>query len=123
MSVGSVGIVVTYITNTNTGPSETILICENKVDQTLHIDLSVSLGVNQSPDLVGDKPADTDEYELENININVTYCATPLLPFLSNNNFQSFKLWLVSLSACQRSKKVNQEHSKAFPSFTTSDRT
>ena len=101
VSVVSVGIVVTYITNTNTGPSETILICQNKVDQTLHIDLSVSLGVNQSPDLVGDKPADTDEYELENININVTYCATPLLPFLSNNNFQSFKLWLVSLSACQ----------------------
>ena len=105
----SVGIVVTYITNTNTGPSETILICQNKVDQTLHIDLSVSLGVNQSPDLVGDKPADTDEYELENININVTYCATPLLPFLSNNNFQSFKLWLVSLSPLKERKSRAQQ--------------
>ena len=105
----SVGIVVTYITNTNTGPSETILVCQNKVDQTLHIDLSVSLGVNQSPDLVRDKPADTDEYELENININVTYCATPLLPFLSNNNFQSFKLWLVSLSPLKERKSRAQQ--------------
>ena len=58
-------ILETYITNTNAGPSETILICHQKVDQTLHIDLCVSVGVKQSPDLVGDKPACAGEYELK----------------------------------------------------------
>ena len=56
---------MTYITNTNAGPSDTILIRQKKVDQTLHIDLRVSLGVKQSPDLVGDEPASADEYELQ----------------------------------------------------------
>ena len=79
---------VTYITNTDAGPSETILIRHKKVDQTLYIDLCVGLGVKQSPDLVGEKPAGADEYELQNIKVNVKHRTS----HQSNNNFQSFKL-------------------------------
>ena len=87
---------MTYITNTNGGSPETILICHQKVDQTLHIDLCVSLGVKQSPDLVGDKPACADEYELKNISFIV-------LPI----PITIFKVLNYGLSACHRSKKGN----------------
>ena len=95
---------VTHITNTNAGPSETILICHHKVDQTLHVDLSVSLGVEQSPDLVGDKPAGADEYELEKY---LSYSASPHHR-LSNKNVLSFKLWPVSLSPFKERKSRTQ---------------
>ena len=58
-------IFVTYITNADASTSKTILICHQKVDQIFHIDLCVSFGVKQSPDLVGDKPACANEYELK----------------------------------------------------------
>ena len=74
-------IVETYITNTNAGPSETILISHHKIDQTLHIDLCISLGVKQSPDFVGNKPSRADEYELKNIGVLLCLIAQHRIPF------------------------------------------